>query len=116
MVLELGPLGAAAPAWGARHSQLRAAGARATEALGLAAPRRAPRPPAGARRLPAIAVASPGPAAIEAEEIGDAQLEAALDLALAVVDALDADAREPGGARRGGMPLRLAGHSRCLPA
>jgi hypothetical protein len=91
VVLELGPLGPAMPSWGARHSQLRAAGVRAAEALGLAAPARAPRPPAGARRLPAIAVASPGPAAIDADEVGDAQLEAALDLALAVVDALDAE-------------------------
>jgi hypothetical protein len=91
VLLELGPLGPAAPSWGARHSQLRAAGARAAEALGLAPPQRAPRPPAGARRLPAIAVASPGPAAIDAGEVGDAQLEAALDLALAVIDALDAE-------------------------
>jgi hypothetical protein len=91
VVLELGPLGPAPPFWGARHGQLRAAGTRAAEVLGLAAPKRTPRPPAGARRLPAIAVASPRDAAIEADEIDDAQLEAALDLALAVVDALDAE-------------------------
>jgi hypothetical protein len=91
VVLELGPLGPATPWWGARHAQLRGAGARAASALGLQAPSHAPRPPAGTRRLPAIAVASAGPAASGPDAIDDARLDAALDLALAVVDALDAE-------------------------
>jgi hypothetical protein len=90
VLLELGPLGPAAPSCGTRHAQLRAAAARAADALNLGAPARAPRPPSGARRLPAIAIASPGPAAEAPRDVGDAQLESALDLALAVVDAVDA--------------------------
>jgi peptidoglycan/LPS O-acetylase OafA/YrhL len=64
--------------WAARHSQLRAAAERATAALGLEIEGRRLRP----TRLPTVEIASGG---------------AAVDLALGVVDALDADlsAREP---------------------
>jgi hypothetical protein len=38
-----------------------------------------------------VAIASPGAPAAEPDELDDAQLEAALDLALAVIDALDGE-------------------------
>lgn len=94
VVLELGPLGSGPAAWGTGHPQLRAAAKRASAALALPAAA-GPRPPAGARRLPAIAIAGPPPAADAPEAIDDAALDAALDLALAVVDALDADLARP---------------------
>jgi hypothetical protein len=66
------------PAWAARHSQLRDTAGRAATALGLPATSSSGiRPPEGARRVPAITVAGPADAAT-------------LDLALGVVDALDA--------------------------
>jgi hypothetical protein len=78
VVLAVAPGGAGAPAWATRHSQLRAAARRAGDTLGVPE-RRGLRPPAGTGRLPAIAVGGAGGA------------EAVLDLALTVVDALDAD-------------------------
>jgi hypothetical protein len=86
VLLEIVPSGSGNPGWAARHSQLRAAGRRASEALsGTAA---GLRPPAGAGRHPAIAVGATG---ADPDAIDPTALDAALDLALAVVDALDAD-------------------------
>jgi hypothetical protein len=94
VVLELGPCGAGTPAWSARHGQVRAAAERATAALGLEDGRR-PRNPA--TRLPAIRIAAldehgVAPHAHQADdaEVDEATMDAALDLALGVVDALDA--------------------------
>jgi hypothetical protein len=86
VLLEIVPSGSGAAGWAARHSQLRAAGRRATEALGAAD--RGLRPPAGTGRHPAIAVGATGP---DTGAVDPAALDAALDLALAVVDALDAE-------------------------
>jgi hypothetical protein len=83
VVLAVGPSGAGDAMWATRHSQLRAAARRAGAALGVPE-RRGLRPPAGTGRLPSIAVAA-------GEQPDDAAMEAVLDLALAVVDALDAD-------------------------
>jgi hypothetical protein len=86
VLLEIGPCGGGPPGHAARHTQLRAAAAQAAAALGLndAAPR--VRPAEGARRLPAVRIAGAPP--------GDAPdpeaLDATLDLALGIVDALDA--------------------------
>lgn len=91
VLLEIGPCGAGAPGWAARHSQLRAAAARAAAALGGGGPDAAARVrrPAGARRLPAIAVAAEP--VDDPEAVDPASLDATLDLALGVVDALDSE-------------------------
>jgi hypothetical protein len=100
LVLEVGPSGAGVPAWATRHSQVRAAARRAGEALG-ATPVRGPRPPAGTGRLPAIAVGAvgdaPAPRTDTPDRVDPSAMDAVLDLALAVVDALDAEltARAP---------------------
>jgi hypothetical protein len=91
VVLAVGPSGTGAPVWATRHSQVRAAARRAAGALGVPE-HRGLRPPAGTGRLPALAVA----ASERSGEADRAAMEAVLDLALAVVDALDADL----GARR----------------
>jgi hypothetical protein len=83
VLLELEDPGPGAPAWVARHAQVRAAAERAEAALALR-PARGSKPPG--MRLPAIRIACP--------EDGEGP---ALDLALGVVDALDAElsARAP---------------------
>ena len=102
MVLELGPCTGGTPAWRARHHQLRGAAERANAALGLAAPRRRPRP-SRVRRLPAIRIACLDPRGIVARShqpddtapnADPTAPTAALDLALAVTDALDAELAE----------------------
>jgi hypothetical protein len=91
LVLEIGPSGAGDPAWATRHSQVRAAARRAAEALHLPA-RRGLRTPAGTGRLPAIALGAVDATGIAPEDVVDpAAMDAVVDLALAVVDALDAD-------------------------
>jgi hypothetical protein len=105
VLLEVGPCGAGRPAWATRHAQVRAAAERAADALGLnAGPR--PRPPAG--RLPAIRIACLDERGISprahqeddtAELVDDAAMDAALDLALGVVDALDAQLSAPSAER-----------------
>jgi hypothetical protein len=97
MLLELGPCGAGTPAWNALHRQVQAAAAKASAALNLPEGRRPRRP---ATRLPAIRIAALDergltPRAHQAEdtEADPAAMDAALDLALGVVDALDAELR-----------------------
>jgi hypothetical protein len=96
VLLELGPCGAGAPAWAARHAQVRAAAERAAAALGLAG---GPPPPHPATRVPAIRIACVDARGISprahqeddtSDRVDDAAMSAALDLALGVVDALDA--------------------------
>jgi hypothetical protein len=96
VVLELGPCGAGTPAFAAAHPQLRAAAARAADAVGGGG--RAPlRHASGAgaaraRRLPAAWIG-----ALDADGIAPngtldpAAAERTLDFALACVDALDAE-------------------------
>jgi hypothetical protein len=97
VLLELGPCGAGRPAWAARHPQLRAAASRAADALALPD---GPRPRYPAVRVPAIRIACLDERGISPrahqeddapEHVDDAAMDAALDLALGVVDALDAD-------------------------
>jgi len=99
VVLELGPCTAGTPAWRARHHQLRGAGERATAALGAPAPHGRPRA-SRIRRLPAIRIACLDPRGLvarshqpddTAENADPAAATAALDFALAVTDALDAE-------------------------
>jgi hypothetical protein len=99
VVLEVGPCGAGTPAWSARHPQVRAAAERAAAALRLPAGRR-PRNPA--TRLPAIRIAALDergltPRAHQADdtEVDPAVMDASLDLALGVIDALDAAISKP---------------------
>jgi hypothetical protein len=96
VVVELGPCGAGSPAWAARHRQVREAAERATGALELPAGQR-PRHPG--MRGPAIRIACLDENGISPrahqeddtpEHVDDAAMDAALDLALGVVDALDA--------------------------
>ena len=96
VVVELGPCGAGHPAWAARHSQVREAAERATGALELP---RGQRPRHPAVRVPAIRIAclderGVSPRAHQPDDtpdhVDDAAMEEALDLALGVVDALDA--------------------------
>jgi hypothetical protein len=97
MLLEVGPCGAGTPAWNARHPQVSAAAGRAAEALQLTQVHR-PRLPA--TRLPAVRIAAlddrgltPRAHQPDDTEVDDAAMDAALDLALGVVDALDGDLR-----------------------
>jgi hypothetical protein len=109
VLLELGPCGAGRPAWSARHPQVRAAAERAAAAAGLAAGGHRPRRPAA--RVPAIRIACLDERGVTPrahqrddtpEHVDAAALDAALDLALGVVDALDAElsAPSPGGRPR----------------
>jgi hypothetical protein len=86
VLLELGPCGAGRPAWSARHPQLRAAAGRAAEALGQAG---------GGSHRAGVRIAGPGPRAHQVddtpEHVSQEAMDAALDLALGTVDALDAD-------------------------
>jgi hypothetical protein len=91
LVLEIGPSGVGAPAWATRHSQVRAAAGRAAAALSLQ-PRRGLRPPEGTRRLPAIQLGALDATGIAPDREADpTAIDAVVDLALAVVDALDAE-------------------------
>jgi hypothetical protein len=91
LVLEIGPSGAGTPAWATRHSQARGAAQRAAEALEVA-PRRGLRPPEGTGRLPAIQLGAVDETGIAPDGDADpAAIDAVVDLALAVVDALDAE-------------------------
>jgi hypothetical protein len=81
-LLELGPCGAGEPVWAARHPQVRAAAERASAALGRAASSEGR---VGAR-WPAIRIEG----SARGEDVDPAALDAALDLALGVVDAVDA--------------------------
>jgi hypothetical protein len=99
VMLELGPCGAGTPAWYARHSQVRAAAEAAAAALDLPDGRR---PRAPATRLPAIRIAALDdrgltPRAHQADdtEADEAAMDASLDLALGVVDALDSAISKP---------------------
>jgi hypothetical protein len=96
IVLELGPCGAGRPGWRARHPRVEAAAERAADALGPAdAARRPDRPVA---RLPGVRIAcldarglTPRAHQEDDTEVDQAAMEAALDLALAIVDALDGE-------------------------
>ena len=97
VLLELGPCGAGRPAWSAKHPQVRAAANRAAAALGSG---EGPRPRRPAARVPAIRIACLDDRGISPrahqpddlpEHVDTAAMEAALDLALGVVDALDAE-------------------------
>jgi hypothetical protein len=91
VLLELGPCGAGFPVLRARHPQARAAAARAGEALGAAA---GGEPPAAAGvRIACVDERGIVPRAHQADDtvVDEAAMEAALDLALGVVDALDVD-------------------------
>jgi hypothetical protein len=107
MLLELGPCGAGTPAWAARHPQVCAAAEQASAALNLPAGHTPRRP---ATRLPAIRIAALDERGItprahqpDDTEAEEATMNAALDLALGVVDALDADLR--GSRAPSGPPL-----------
>jgi hypothetical protein len=89
VLLELGPCAAGRPGWATRHPQLRAAAERAAAALGRPAPRRRPARAAATGRIPAIRVACDGAPGDDAPE--RAALDGAIDLALGIVDALDAE-------------------------
>jgi hypothetical protein len=111
VLLELGPCGAGLPAWTARHPQVRAAAERAAAALGLDLPKRRPRRPSG--RVPGIRIACLDERGISPrahqeddtpEHVESAATDAALDLALGVVDALDAELSLSAAA--GGAPQR----------
>ena len=89
VLLELGPCGAGRPVWSARHPQLRAAAGRAAEALGHGE---------GGRRRRGVRIACVdergiSPRAHQADDtvVDAGAMEAALDLALGTVDALDAE-------------------------
>jgi hypothetical protein len=97
VLLELGPCGDGRLAWRARHPQVLGAAERAAAALGLEPPARAPRRPSA--RVPGIRIACLDERGISPrahqeddtpEHVDAAATDAALDLALGVVDALDA--------------------------
>jgi hypothetical protein len=100
VLLEIGPCSGGSPAWSSRHPQLRRAAELASEALELAPAGRRPGPPRGPRRIPAlrivcldargIAARSHQPNDTAANVDPEAATEA-LDLALGIVDALDAE-------------------------
>jgi hypothetical protein len=101
VLLELGPCTGGTPAWRARHPQLRRAAKRAAAALELPPPRRRPRA-SRIHRLPAIRIACLDQRGIAPrshqpdDTAGNADptaATAALDLALGVTDALDAELR-----------------------
>jgi hypothetical protein len=92
VLLEIGPCGGGRPVWSARHPQLRAAAGRAAEALGLAE---------GGRRSRGVLISCVDergitPRAHQADDtvVDAGSMDAALDFALGVVDALDAELSE----------------------
>jgi hypothetical protein len=94
VLLELGPCGAGRPVLRARHPQARAAAARAGEALGTAFGGELPA--AAGVRIACVDERGIVPRAHQDDDTvtDDAAMEAALDLALGVVDALDAELLE----------------------
>ena len=115
MLLEVGPCGAGTPAWNARHPQVRGAAERAAAAQELPG-KHHPRLPA--TRLPAVRIAAlddrgltPRAHQPDDTEVDDATMDATLDLALGVVDALDADLEDP---ERRGILDRLAERARAV--
>ena len=86
VLLELGPCGDGRPSWSAGHPQLRAAAGRAAEALGHTG---------GGSRRTGVRIACDDTRAHQAddtaEHVSPASMDAALDLALGTVDALDAE-------------------------
>ena len=100
VVLELGPCADGEPAWRARHPQLRAAAARAAEALKIDPARRRPHAARGVGRLPAIRLACLDARGIAArshqpddtsEAVDLGATERAVDLAIGIADALAAE-------------------------
>jgi hypothetical protein len=98
VILELGPCAGGSPRWAAGHRQLKAAAERAAAALELETGRPRPHRVRGARRLPSIRIAcldhrGLAPRAHQGDDdtVDPAALAAALDLALGIADALDAD-------------------------
>ena len=91
VLLELGPCGLGRPAVRARHPQAEAAAARAAEALGAGT--RGARPAAAGVRIACLDERGIVPRVHQEDdtEVDEAAMEAALDLALGVVDALDAE-------------------------
>ncbi len=91
VLVELGPCGAGRPVVRARHPVARAAAARAAEALGATI---GGDPPAGAGvRIACLDERGIVPRAHQEDDtvVDEAAMEAALDLALGVVDALDSE-------------------------
>jgi hypothetical protein len=95
VLLELGPCGAGRPVLRARHPQARAAAARAGEALG--AEPGGELPAAAGVRIACVDERGIVPRAHQENDtiVDEAAMEAALDLALGVVDALDAELLRP---------------------
>ena len=93
VLLELGPCGLGRPAIRARHPQAQAAAERAAGALGAGT--RGARPAAAGVRIACLDERGIAPRAHQADdtEVEERAMEAALDLALGVVDALDAELR-----------------------
>ena len=89
VLLELGPCGLGRPAVRARHPQAVAAAERAAAALGARVG--GPRPAAAGVRIACVDERGVVPRAHQADDtvVEEASMEAALDLALGVVDALD---------------------------
>ncbi len=112
-MLEIGPCAGGTPGWATRHPQLRAAAELAAGALELPPARRRPRRARGVRRIPAIRIACLDARGIaprahqpdDTAELADpAAADAALDLALGIADAVDA---QLAGERRSG-PMNVA--------
>jgi hypothetical protein len=110
VVLEIGPCTGGKPAWATGHPQLRRAAQLAAQALRVPEPTRRPRRARGARGLPAVRLACLDARGIAprshqpddtAGQADPAAGNAAVDLALGIADALDADvaARAPAPAR-----------------
>jgi hypothetical protein len=103
VVLELGPCTGGTPAWATGHPQLRRAAGVAAAALRFETARRRLRRTRGARELPALRIAcldargiaprshQPDDTAANADPAAG---NAAIDLALGIVDALDAELAE----------------------
>jgi hypothetical protein len=103
VVLELGPCTGGSPAWVTGHPQLRRAADVAAAALRFETARRRPRRTRGARGLPALRIAcldarGIAPRSHQPDDTADnadpAAGNAAVDLALGIVDALDAELAE----------------------
>lgn len=91
VLVELGPCGAGRPVLRARHPQARAAAARAAEALGATIGGEPP--PAAGVRIACVDERGIVPRAHQEDDtiVDEAAMEAALDVALGVVDALDSE-------------------------
>jgi hypothetical protein len=94
VLLELGPCGLGTPAVRARHPQAQAAAERAAAALGARSA--GARPAAAGVRITCLDERGIVPRAYQEDDttVDEATLEAALDLALGVVDALDGELRD----------------------